>query len=110
MKRQYLITALWFSLDDNDESLDSMDISDFDPDFLKQTDKDIAKFIKLAGSLLDDLDDEQVGHDFWLTRNKHSAGFWDGDYEEEVGRRLTEISGTFLPIDLYVVNNIVYGD
>jgi hypothetical protein len=22
--------------------------------------------------------DEQAGHDFWLTRNGHGAGFWDG--------------------------------
>ena len=23
---------------------------------------------------------EQAGHDFWLTRNGHGAGFWDGDW------------------------------
>jgi hypothetical protein len=22
----------------------------------------------------------QLGHDFWLTRNGHGAGFWDGDW------------------------------
>lgn len=22
----------------------------------------------------------QAGHDFWLTRNGHGAGFWDGDW------------------------------
>lgn len=24
----------------------------------------------------------QAGHDFWLTRNGHGAGFWDGDWNE----------------------------
>ena len=24
--------------------------------------------------------DEYAGHDFWLTRNGHGAGFWDGDW------------------------------
>ena len=26
-----------------------------------------------------DYDDENVGHDFWLTRNGHGTGFWDRD-------------------------------
>lgn len=24
---------------------------------------------------------ERIGHDFWLTRNGHGAGFWDGDWK-----------------------------
>lgn len=35
-----------------------------------------------------------VGHDFWLTRAGHGAGFWDGDLPEELGARLTEASKT----------------
>lgn len=31
----------------------------------------------------------QAGHDFWLTRNHHGAGFWDGDLPKELGERLT---------------------
>ncbi len=34
--------------------------------------------------------EEMGGHDFWLTRNRHGAGFWDGDWDKEVGKRLTE--------------------
>jgi len=33
----------------------------------------------------------QAGHDFWLTRNGHGAGFWDGDWPE-TGDALTEAS------------------
>ncbi len=32
-----------------------------------------------------------AGHDFWLTRNHHCAGFWDRDgISDELGERLTE--------------------
>ena len=34
-------------------------------------------------------DDRQAGHDLWLTRNGHGAGFWDGDWPEDFGDRLT---------------------
>jgi hypothetical protein len=43
----------------------------------------------------------QVGHDFWLTRNGHGAGFWDrgiGDY----GDALTEHAHSFGASDVYV--------
>lgn len=39
-----------------------------------------------------------AGHLFTLTRNRHGAGFWDGDYTAEAGRLLTEAAhgfGTF---------------
>jgi hypothetical protein len=45
---------------------------------------------------------ERAGHDFWLTRNGHGAGFWDGDWPEDVGERLTAASKTFGECFLYV--------
>ena len=33
-----------------------------------------------------------VGHDFWLTRVGHGAGFWDGDLPQALGERLTNAS------------------
>ena len=33
---------------------------------------------------------EYAGHDFALTRNRHGAGYWDGNLPEELGARLTE--------------------
>lgn len=44
----------------------------------------------------------QAGHDFWLTRNGHGAGFWDGDWPDEVGEQLTEASQAFDEVDLYI--------
>ncbi len=33
--------------------------------------------------------------DFWLTRNRHGAGFWDGDYPDGIGERLSDIAHGF---------------
>ena len=45
---------------------------------------------------------ERAGHDFWLTRNHHGAGFWDGDWPEDVDEKLTEASHSWGEMDLYV--------
>ncbi len=51
-------------------------------------------------------DDGRIAHDFWLTRNGHGAGFWDGDYdggENDIGDALTAIAkgfaGMYVSID-----------
>lgn len=36
---------------------------------------------------------ERAGFDFYLTRQGHGSGFWDGDWSEPHGDTLTEASG-----------------
>ena len=43
----------------------------------------------------------QAGHDFWLTRNGHGAGFWDRGIEE-AGERLTEAARSYPEADVYI--------
>lgn len=43
-----------------------------------------------------------AGHDFWLNRNGHGAGFWDGDWPEPQASRLDAASKAFGGFDLYV--------
>lgn len=45
---------------------------------------------------------ENAGHDFWLTRNRHGAGFWDGDWSKDAGKRLTDAAHAYGGVDLYV--------
>lgn len=45
--------------------------------------------------------DEMVGHDLWLTRNGHGAGFWDRGYGA-AGDRLTKACEALGSADLYV--------
>jgi len=42
----------------------------------------------------------QAGHDFWLTRNGHGAGFWDRGLGP-VGTRLTDAAHACGSVDLY---------
>lgn len=103
MERQYLVTALWAEVDRNEEPLDkNYSLEDIAPESVLQAEKDCAEFYKKAQAALSaegfdigELDLELLGHDFWLTRNGHGAGFWDGDYEKRVGEILTKLSKEF---------------
>lgn len=48
---------------------------------------------------------EQAGQEFWLTRNRHGAGFWDGDWSEAVGKLLTDYSHQCGECNLYPIDN-----
>lgn len=90
----YLEAALWAEVDNDDNPLDdNYSIVDIESGSIRDAKNDINKFIKAAGDLLD-LDGarcSRIGHDLWLTRNGHGAGFWDGDYPE-AGDDLTKIA------------------
>lgn len=47
-----------------------------------------------------DCNARQAGHDFWLTRNRHGAGFWDGDWPVHSAKILTDASHQFGPMSL----------
>lgn len=101
----YLDAALWSSTDDNDDPLDSnYRISDIAPESINKSKTDAVNFLMKARKFLPaDVDMEQVGHDFWLTRNGHGSGFFDADYlEDNVKKTLDKIAGTFKPVHMYV--------
>lgn len=64
---------------------------------------DCAKFWKDAKEHVEAADQTpmQAGHDFWLTRNGHGAGFWDGDWPEPQASILTELAKGFGDFDTY---------
>lgn len=49
---------------------------------------DVVDFVMGNWDDVNELDPEMVGHDFWLTRNRHGAGFWDRGLDV-LGDRLT---------------------
>jgi hypothetical protein len=113
--RAYITAALWSSTDDADESggapLDrNYSADDLAPETLAKIEADCAAFQAKAGELIaddepklyqDNTRDEHAGHDFWLTRNGHGCGFWDGDWPKH-GDALTEIAKGFGGCGLYV--------
>lgn len=106
----YLETMLWASSDESTpqggEPLDkNYDVSDISEETKTKAKKDIENFYKKAESAGVDLtkyEDSSIGHDFFLTRCQHGAGFWDGDYEDNDGKILTDVSHKFGEVDPYV--------
>lgn len=114
----FLETALWSSNDNSDDTGgDPLDknygIEDFAEPALRGLIADCERFQKENAADLavayeqgirgaDFNDQGAAGHDFWLTRCGHGAGFWDGDYPEPQATRLTKASEKFGNVDLYV--------
>jgi hypothetical protein len=84
----YVACALWSSTDESTpEGGEPMDAnytrSDIAPDALESMREDVESFLSDADirRALEfwarEHGDAQIGHDFWLTRNRHGAGFWD---------------------------------
>lgn len=110
---QYIGTALWSTNDESDdtggEPLDAnYDENDFEEESLKKLRDEAWEFFKTHQA---DFDKgwpkgvgaySQAGHDFWLTRNRHGAGFWDGDWRKPYDDKLTEASHTYGEVDILV--------
>ena len=102
----YIEAALWSSTDNSrDDGGDPLDrnysVNDISSELIVAMQNDCAKFQDDNAATLDGLKIEQCGHDFWLTRNRHGAGFWDRGLGL-VGEELTRASHAFGECDLYV--------
>jgi hypothetical protein len=119
--KAYIEAALWSSTDDADEPLDkNYSADDLAPETLATMQADCARFqTEQAEWLAEDhrtydgrnyTVEESAGHDFWLTRCGHGAGFWDGNWNEPAATKLTDAARAFGEVDLYVGDNRkVYG-
>lgn len=107
-QRHYVITALWTEYEElTGDTLPPGEV-DVDllalpmhPDTREEMNKDVADFIRSNWDDVKDLDPEQVGHDFWLTRNGHGVGFWDRGLGE-LGDRLTAACEPYGEFTLYM--------
>lgn len=111
----YVATALWSSVDDLGEPLDAKyDAHDIDGATLDRMLADCSAFYDANKATLSDCEDHaacyfkhdgldaRAGHDFWLTRCGHGAGFWDGDWPEPQATRLSDAANAFGNVELYV--------
>ena len=115
----YIETALWSAWDNADDSggkpLDeNYNISDIESETLARMSYDCASFQADNEAMLSNVygsigpygkkpcSEETAGHDFWLTRNGHGSGFWDGDYPEPHATVLTQTSKDAGEVSLYV--------
>lgn len=105
--RGYLAAALWSSTDDEGEPLDmNFDITSIATESLLSAWAECSLFMRENETDLTHLDDETNGGNFWLTRQRHGAGFWstctDDESAEYAMQQLTHASHGFGEIDLYI--------
>lgn len=125
-QRNYLHCALWSSHDDDDNPFDQdYDIDAFHPYTLERQINDCVKFctanrdlLKAAAEFLDNNPKllppngggtiALLGHDLWLTRNGHGAGYWDRGLPKEIGDALSDAARKIGGVDLYVDNGFIH--
>lgn len=97
--RAYLECAVWSSSTSDGESLEYLNYSadDFSCDAEDSARKDCDDFWKAnrADLAATRASASQHGHDFWLTRNRHGAGFWDRVYAADLSERLTDAAHAY---------------
>lgn len=94
--RSYLETAAWAE----DAAADAA----WSPEAITRAAEDCARFVAAlnTAALGDWATHDHTPHDFWLTRNHHGAGFWDGDYPEPDASHLTAIASGFGACQVYL--------
>lgn len=104
----YVECALWAESDQSDDSggqqlSENYDANDIDPATLASMIADCTDFQEANEEDLyqSGLSDEYAGHDFWLTRNGHGAGFWDRGLGE-TGKKLTDAAHAYGEFNIYV--------
>jgi len=119
--RAYLEAAIWASThpdfqtdratDDTPETLDEYAIIDFSQEALQSAIAECKRFQNVCKDIIEDEEncinnrqcssESYAGHDFWLTRNGHGCGFWDGDWPL-YGDFLTELSTKFGELYIWI--------
>lgn len=120
--RAYCETAAWCGVEyksgdvraDSDKASD-MAADDIHPATLREMQEDCTAFLEKARPIIEaaietgevtcgpDFDEwGRAGHDFWLTRNGHGAGFWDGDWPEPMADQLDTLAKGFGEVDLMI--------
>lgn len=111
--RNYITCMLWSETDAAGRPLDErFSVYSLTEEAREQLELDCGNFLQDARRIVPDLDERcdlvKIAHDFHLTRNRHGAGFWDGDYADDIGRKLTELSHTFGEVYLYAKRNKIH--
>jgi len=96
----YTDVALQTSNDENEENFYDMDY-EVSGKAWERMENDCLDFFEAN---YDDISNDlyQAGQDFWLTRNRHGSGFWDGHWPDETGKRLTANAHAYGEAILYL--------
>lgn len=115
MLAAYIECALWSTTDNADDSggepLDkNYTPADIVPEALAKMRADVEKFATEQAEALSVGEPSRSGHDLWLTRNRHGAGFWDGDWPKPQADILTKAAYAMGEVNLYADDGKLYLD
>lgn len=101
MLPHYLTCAEWADFPDNIEA--GLDFASCSEELALA---DCMRFVGMNWEIIKECNPEQVGHDFWLTRNGHGAGFWDRPeiYGDENADKLSDSARSFGHRDVFEHN------
>lgn len=94
MVRAYLECAEWCGIDDEQREAFEGSVASWSDSAIAQATQDCEGFLADIGADADAMTPERLGIDFWLTRNRHGAGFWDRGLGA-VGQRLTDAANAY---------------
>jgi hypothetical protein len=102
----YLQCAAWSSVDLDEDMNEQGNLEDYEwsKEAIDEACTDMDNFMEYltdTGVDYSSLSDECLGHNFWLSRNRHGAGFWDCGLGE-LGDRLHKAAVTFGTKDAYI--------
>lgn len=113
MVESYIETALWSSTECTEdgemgEPLDeNYSAEDIDDSLFAEMVSDCDSFRDGQAELLEDVSPSDMGHNFWLSRNGHGAGFFDSDAEH--ADELQKACRPYGSVDLMVHEGRVVG-
>jgi hypothetical protein len=101
----YIEAMLWADCGPDSEFQDEAGVSDIADETMTKIETDCREFQSAYSKLLGKAAEtgyhlDQAGHDFWLTRNGHGAGFWDRGLGK-LGDELTKAAKSFGGVDPY---------
>lgn len=116
--RGYIEAALWSSkiVDGDGNEIEPMDRNHDSEDIavnsLKRMISDCREFqteniVELSQAETMGEGPSQAGHDFWLTRNHHGAGYWDRGLGD-IGKALTKAAHEYGEADLHLFRGKIW--
>lgn len=95
----YINAALW--AEELDDRFDIRDVVSEDRKKIKEEIEWFVDKLNKIGNTINRMTDDQLGHDLWLTRNGHGAGFFDRGYPEQDVETLTDLCDVLGSANLY---------
>ena len=97
-KAQYIDAMVW--ADFGEEGQPETE-AEFSQEAIARIERDCERFLSIAPYFEGIETLTNAAHDFWLTRQGHGAGFWDGDWPQDMVDKCCAACATLKAVDVY---------